>query len=1186
VVNKLSFRSIKFQLFVMVFIMALFAAGIIVYTGVSLRNEEISEAMRDSTMLADGIFNEHEKMVADVRQLMLTLAQLPDIKNLRTAGMQRILKEVLGANPRYSNIVVADRTGRVLASALPARDTTVSDRRYFIKALASGLFSAGEYITSRFTGKPVFVFAYPFKDGQGKILGIIAMGIDLRYYKTLLDTMPLPTGSSYLLLDHKGTIMTRGINPTDFVGDQYDAEAFRSMADGPDKDTFVAVAHDGIKRFISYRKVRLEGEQTPYMYIRAGIPVAAALSVANKTLIRNLTLFALSLGLVVVFISLIAKHSIVDRITLLERASKRLADGDMHFKVSDLVSGGELGRLGLTFDNMARQIASREEALSESKQRYLALFEQSPYGVLLLDTEGKILDFNEAAHRSLGYTREEFSNLTIADIDPLESAAGVKARIGLILEEGRAEFEVRQRTKQGAMRDVSVITKALTLSGRTFLHSIWRDVTEQKRAEGAIHLQSEIARNISEGIYLVSAKDLTIVYANPKMEAMFGYTPGEMNGKHVSIINSPAGEDPVQRAIEIEKTLKESGTWRGEVLNIRKDGTPFWGQASISMLHHPEYGEVYLSLQADITERRMAADALRQSEDKFRALFELANDAIFILDMEGNVIDVNRTAYERLGYTKEEILSMHLSQLDHPDFRETIPQRIEHMQKHGWYQGDLAHLRKDGTVMPVEINARIMDIAGKKVILSSCRDITERKRAEEALRTSEERLNTILDNVGGAIFIKDAQYRYVYVNRKVCEVFGRRAEEIIGKSDRDFFSDGSVEEIMRSDRPVIERGETISREETGLTFSSKEARTYWTVKLPLRDSAGAVTGLCGISTDITERKRAEEVKDRLLKAIAAATEGIAITDDNDRFIYVNDAHAGIYGYHPDELVGKSWRDTVSPDLQRTVEKALEETLHNRAVGIWSGETPARRRDGTVIPTEVTATSRWGEAGTYLGHICIVRDITERKRSEAQIMSALAEKEVLLKEIHHRVKNNLNVIASLLSLQSRYITEPAVVGILEECRHRIKSMALIHEKLYQTRNFSRIDFKEYLNSLISMLSSSYIHRGDNISLVTDIQDLSLDIDTAITCGLITNELVTNCLKHAFPENRGGVISINLFSEEGKRVLTVRDDGIGLPDKFDLTRTNTLGLKMVTMLTKQLEGTLHVAVNNGTEIRIFF
>jgi PAS domain S-box-containing protein len=1055
--------SIKAQLFVMVFIMAFFTAGIIVYSGISFRNEKISEALKDSALLADSLFNEHEKMVADVRQLMITLTQLPEIKKYDAAGMQRVLSEVLRTNPKYSNIFIANRAGRVLASAVPFKETNVSDRRHFINSLATGSFSSGEYIVSRFTGKPVMAFGYPFKDIQGEILGVIVMGIDMRYYRTLLDTLKLPSGSSYLLLDHKGTIMTRGINPTDFVGEQYNTAAFKRMAEGPDKDTFVAVAHDGIKRFISYRKIRLEGESTPYMYIRAGIPVATALSVANKTLVRNLVLFTASLCFVVIFILLIAKYSIIDRIAVLEMASKRLADGDLHMKASDLVSGGELGRLGLTFDHMARQIKLREEALRESEQRYHTIFEQSPDGILLIDTAGKMIEFNDMASSQLGYTREEFAKLSLSDINPFVNPEEIQANIGKILEAGKAEFEVKHATKQGEVRDVHIITKVMVLSGRPVMYAIWHD-------------------------------------------------------------------------------------------------------------------------------------------------------------------------------------------------------------------------------------------------------ISVRKQVEKALKISEERLNTILDNVGAAIFMKDAQYRYTYANRKVREVLGRSAEEILGKSDKEFFSSESVEEIMRSDRPVIELGETVTREETELTSSDKVPRTYWTVKLPLRDSMGTVTGLCGISTDITELKQAEEAKDRLLKAISAATEGIAITDDKDRFIYVNDAHARIFGCLQDELIGKTWRNTVTPDLIPLIENDISKTLHSRAVGIWSGECPALRKDGTIIPTEITATSRWDETGNYLGHICIVRDITERKEAEdkirqseikyrnlfdlstdgifildldgnfidanstaytrlgytkeemlslhiskldhpafaakvaermarirdhgvavfesahlkkdgtampvevnscllnyaggkvyfsvirditerklaeEQILSALKEKEILLKEIHHRVKNNLQVVASMLHLQAGYIKDREARILFEESQKRVESMAILHEKLYRSKDLARIDFREYVVDLAGNLLTLNTDKASRIEMKVDIEGVILDINNSIPCGLIINELASNALAHAFPDGRKGRIDISMRSGSGGRIgLTVRDNGTGFPEDIDFRNTASLGMQLVTSLVKQLGGLIEMDRTEGTSFSIEF
>lgn len=337
---------------------------------------------------------------------------------------------------------------------------------------------------------------------------------------------------------------------------------------------------------------------------------------------------------------------------------------------------------------------------------------------------------------------------------------------------------------------------------------------------------------------------------------------------------------------------------------------------------------------------------------------------------------------------------------------------------------------------------------------------------------------------------------------------------------------------------------------------------------------------------ISERKRAEErlrLHGTIIKNMAEGVNIIRIEDGI--MVYVNTSFEKMFGYNPDEMIGKNVAmlnaptDKTPEDTKKTIMDILSKT------GEWHGEIENIRKDGTRF---------WCHANVLVFEpsdygkviVSVHTDITDQKKAQEQILRSLQEKEVLLKEIHHRVKNNLNVIASLLSLQSRYIKEPASVGIFEECRNRINSMALIHEKLYQTTNFSRIDFKEYLNSLIFMLSSSYIHMGDKVCVHTDIEDLSLDIDTAMTCGLMTNELVTNCLKHAFPENRDGTINISLFSENGKHILSVRDNGIGLPDRFDLMSTNTLGLQMVNMFTKQLEGTMHVAVNNGTEIRISF
>jgi len=213
------------------------------------------------------------------------------------------------------------------------------------------------------------------------------------------------------------------------------------------------------------------------------------------------------------------------------------------------------------------------------------------------------------------------------------------------------------------------------------------------------------------------------------------------------------------------------------------------------------------------------------------------------------------------------------------------------------------------------------------------------------------------------------------------------------------------------------------------------------------------------------------------------------------------------------------------------------------------------------------------------------DITERRRAEAQIAASLKEKEVLLKEIHHRVKNNLQVISSLLNLQAATVVDGKTLEQLRESQNRIRSMALIHERLYQSGNLARIDFGEYVRSLVGFLARTY--SMSTVRIVVNVQSIDLPVNTAIPCGLIINELVSNALKYAFPGGREGEVNIDLVVKpDGSGVLSVRDDGIGLPAELVPQKTTTLGLQLVNTLTKQLNGSIELMRGNGTTFSITF
>jgi two-component sensor histidine kinase len=219
---------------------------------------------------------------------------------------------------------------------------------------------------------------------------------------------------------------------------------------------------------------------------------------------------------------------------------------------------------------------------------------------------------------------------------------------------------------------------------------------------------------------------------------------------------------------------------------------------------------------------------------------------------------------------------------------------------------------------------------------------------------------------------------------------------------------------------------------------------------------------------------------------------------------------------------------------------------------------------------------------------VARDITERKRTEERIRASLREKEVLLKEIHHRVKNNLQVISSLLSLQAEYLKDESMLKIMRESQNRVKSMALVHEKLYQSQNLASIEFGEYVRELVTQLSRSYGINPDLIRLNISTDAIDLAVDRAIPCGIIVNELVTNALKYAFPGGRHGSIDVLLHNlADGKIRLVIRDDGVGLPRDLELHNASSLGLTLVYMLADQVQGELAISRDGaGTEFSLTF
>ena len=328
-----------------------------------------------------------------------------------------------------------------------------------------------------------------------------------------------------------------------------------------------------------------------------------------------------------------------------------------------------------------------------------------------------------------------------------------------------------------------------------------------------------------------------------------------------------------------------------------------------------------------------------------------------------------------------------------------------------------------------------------------------------------------------------------------------------------------------------------------------------------------------------------ESEEKYRHIVDTAEEGIWTVDEHFIITYTNRRMAEMLGYRPDEILGRAVQSFM-PESE-----LADHAVHTRRQQEGASEHFERRflrRDGSILWVSVSVTPVLDANGTFRGSFAMYSDITEFKRAVKALEASLREKEILLKEIHHRVKNNLQTISSLLYLQSLSTENEEQVALLKDARSRVISMGLIHQKLYQSADIAHIPFTNYIRDLIDFLVDSYGVDPDKIHTVVNVTppDLTMKLDTGIPCGLILNELITNAFKYAFRGREEGTITITMTQDPRQYVLTVSDDGIGIPPDLDLFTTKSLGMIIVSDLVSQLDGELEIARQPGATYRIRF
>jgi len=450
-------------------------------------------------------------------------------------------------------------------------------------------------------------------------------------------------------------------------------------------------------------------------------------------------------------------------------------------------------------------------------------------------------------------------------------------------------------------------------------------------------------------------------------------------------------------------------------------------------------------------------------------------------------------------------------------------------------------------------------------------------------------LNALMDNISDYIYFKDLDSRFLRINAAHARAFGLSdPAQAVGKSDFDFFTEAHArqafkdeQEIIRTGRPIIGLVEKETRAEDRFSWVS-------TTKMPLRDDQGRIIGTFGISRDITAQKLAEEAlrenEQWQRDILSSMADWVWETDEKGIYTYSSEKCEAILGVSPEEIIGKTPFDFMPPEEAEKVAAIFSE-ISAGGKPIHDLENWNIGRDGKRICLLTNGVPILDENGNLKGYRGVDKDITGRKQAEEEIQRQLAEKSMLLKEIHHRIKNNIAAVASLLSLQMRSISHPEAVAALKEAAGRVRSMGILYEKLIVDEDYRDICVKKYVESLVASVVSVFPEQS-NVDLDLHVDDFCLDSKRLFLLGIIINELLTNVMKYAFAGGKKGAIRISVTRVDRQATLTFQDNGRGLPDGFDLKKSKGFGLMLVQMLSKQLDGRFSLESDKGTRSTLTF
>jgi len=687
---------------------------------------------------------------------------------------------------------------------------------------------------------------------------------------------------------------------------------------------------------------------------------------------------------------------------------------------------------------------------------------------------------------------------------------------------------------------------------------------------------------------LIFVQDLMGRYVYFNGSEHFGLKAGDVIGKTPhDFFDAETAERLENRMQEAQKTGKRktfesSITWNGEQLIFLDEFTPIFNSK----------GDVIATscFCHNITELKNIESDLRSSEQRFRKIAELLPSGIVEMDAELSLTFINKAGFDIFGYAPEDMESgLNGIELLHPDDRPKAAKRLAAYQAgEDTPPTEYRVFKKDGSTIPVLFKAvPILDDGVICGYMASVTDISKLKAAEAVLLKKEEQFRQLFEKAPYALSLTDMNSgRITDVNEMFCDKTGFARETIIGytATEKGFYTEKERQLYISH----LRKTGTVAGMEMKFQAGNKVFHTRLFARvLTINDNECILTAFEDIAEIKETQEKLKRNEERLRLALSNAGQGIWDWHLETDEYYFDSGYYTLAGYEPDEFPSsyKSWESRVHPDDIKGTKKALRRCMEDgyrqydvefrflRKDNSWMwiraiGKVTERKEDGT--PARFTGT-----------HI----DISESKRAEERLKTTLAEKETLLREIHHRVKNNLNVISSLLSLHRHSTLNEEAKTALRESQGRVYAMAAVHEALYNTNNLSGIDLVNYLENLSASIVKTYAVNQSKLKLLVKGDRVRISIETASPLGLIINELISNAMKYAFPGDRRGKIEVLVRKLDDRLELTVTDDGVGLPQGFDWRSSDSLGLRLVRLLAEnQLGGSIEVSVKQGTRFAI--